>query len=165
MHKLFEELRQQVLFATDGMAGPEFHRHPEGKWSSAEILEHLTLAFSGTVKGCDRCIKENKALASNPSWKQRLGTFVLIECGYFPSGRSAPKQVIPSGGNKVNPVQELFDQLQAMDAALAECESRFGSKDYVLTHPILGPLTIRQWRKFHLVHTKHHMKQIKVLRS
>jgi hypothetical protein len=34
-----------------------------------------------------------------------------------------------------------------------------------LDHPILGPLTGGQWRKFHLVHGLHHVKQIRRLRE
>jgi hypothetical protein len=30
---------------------------------------------------------------------------------------------------------------------------------------VLGPLTIPQWRRFHLVHTQHHMKQVARLRA
>jgi hypothetical protein len=30
----------------------------------------------------------------------------------------------------------------------------------MLDHPILGPLTVDQWRKFHVVHTEHHVRQI-----
>jgi hypothetical protein len=166
MHRLFEELKQQVLQATEGMQDSDFLKHPDGKWNSAEILEHLTLAFSGTVKGCEKCLLENKTITSNPTLKQRLASLVLVECGYFPSGRQAPKHVIPSGSTTVkDPVRGLFSQLQAMDTALTECETRFGSVVSVMNHPILGPFNIRQWRKFHLVHTKHHMKQINTLRS
>jgi len=165
MNRLFNELRQHVLQATEGMTELDFQKHMEGKWSSTEILEHLTLAFARTVNGCKKCLQENKTLADIPTLKQRLNSFVLVECGYFPSGRSAPKHVIPSGSTKgKDPVQELFTQLQAMDVALAECEVRFGTAVPVMNHPILGPFNIRQWRKFHLVHTKHHMKQIKALR-
>jgi hypothetical protein len=34
-----------------------------------------------------------------------------------------------------------------------------------LDHPILGPFSIAQWRKFHLVHGLHHVKQIQRLKD
>jgi hypothetical protein len=52
-----------------------------------------------------------------------------------------------------------------MDEAIAQCESRFGKQNRLLDHPILGPLTGRQWRKFHWVHGHHHLKQIQGLRQ
>jgi hypothetical protein len=35
----------------------------------------------------------------------------------------------------------------------------------VLDHLILGPLTAAQWRKFHWIHGRHHVKQILRLRE
>jgi hypothetical protein len=52
-----------------------------------------------------------------------------------------------------------------MDALLAQCAARFGARSKVLDHPILGPFSIAQWRKFHLVHGRHHVKQIRRLRE
>jgi hypothetical protein len=46
-----------------------------------------------------------------------------------------------------------------MDRVLAECARRFGAGK-LANHFILGPLSAHQWRKFHWVHTRHHMKQI-----
>ena len=51
-----------------------------------------------------------------------------------------------------------------MDKLIAQCEAQYGARNKVLDHPILGPLTARQWRKFHWVHGRHHMKQISRLR-
>ena len=52
-----------------------------------------------------------------------------------------------------------------MDEAIAQCEQRYGSRAMVLDHPVLGPLTARQWRKFHLAHGRHHVKQIRERRQ
>jgi hypothetical protein len=52
-----------------------------------------------------------------------------------------------------------------MDGIMARCESEFGSHRKVLDHPILGPFSIAQWRKFHLVHGRHHVKQLQYLRA
>jgi hypothetical protein len=52
-----------------------------------------------------------------------------------------------------------------MDQALAQCEERFGKKVKIADHPVLGPIPIAGWRKFHLLHTRHHMKQIDTLTS
>ena len=55
--------------------------------------------------------------------------------------------------------------LAEMDEAINACESKMGSKIRIADHPVLGPLTVAQWRKFHMVHTRHHMKQIVALRD
>jgi hypothetical protein len=62
-------------------------------------------------------------------------------------------------------VTEIGPQITAMDEAIAHCEQRHGKRTRLLDHPVLGPLTARQWRKFHWVHGKHHVKQIQRLRA
>jgi hypothetical protein len=52
-----------------------------------------------------------------------------------------------------------------MDGLITQCETRFGRSTRILDHPVLGPLTARQWRKFHLAHAQHHVKQILRLRE
>jgi hypothetical protein len=52
-----------------------------------------------------------------------------------------------------------------MDRCIALCEEKLGSRRKLLDHPILGPLTGAEWRKFHLVHGLHHVKQIRRLRE
>jgi hypothetical protein len=55
---------------------------------------------------------------------------------------------------------DIGAKIVAMDAIIAQCEARFGRRVQVLDHPILGPLTAPQWRKLHLVHGRHHQKQV-----
>jgi len=59
----------------------------------------------------------------------------------------------------------IAPQILAMDEVIAQCEARFGKRTRVLDHPVLGPLTARQWRKFHWIHGRHHLKQINKLRG
>jgi Protein of unknown function (DUF1569) len=47
-----------------------------------------------------------------------------------------------------------------MDTAIAKAEKKYGSQTPLVDHPILGPLRAAQWRKFHWVHGKHHLKQL-----
>ncbi len=52
------------------------------------------------------------------------------------------------------------ETLQALDAAAVRCEAQFGPRVPVANHPILGGFTVRQWRRFHWSHTRHHVRQI-----
>jgi hypothetical protein len=62
-------------------------------------------------------------------------------------------------------VREEFGQkIAVMDEMITKCEARLG-RGQLLDHLILGPLTGAQWRKFHLVHGRHHVKQILRLRE
>jgi hypothetical protein len=53
--------------------------------------------------------------------------------------------------------------LQAMDASLKQAEQALGNGRSV-SHLVLGPMKIAQWRRFHLAHARHHLKQIAAIR-
>jgi DinB family protein len=131
-----------------------------GKWNIAEILEHLGRAYSGTTLGVQRTIAASKPLARQSDFPSSLRAFIVVGCGYLPSGRAAPKMVVPVGIDPATAFPVAMDNLRQMDTALDEAASRFGAATKLMDHPIIGPLSVRQWRKFHWVHTRHHVRQI-----
>jgi hypothetical protein len=165
MDSYLERLREAIASTTRGMSSEELTRRPEGKWSAAEILEHLYLTYTGTQKAFERCLKAGKPLAGAPTFKQRVSATAVTEFGYFPSGRKSPDPVTPKGMPAEKVVADIGSQIAAMDKLIAQCEERYGSRIKVLDHPVLGPLTARQWRKFHWIHGRHHMKQISRLKA
>jgi hypothetical protein len=165
MDSYLERLRQAITFAIRDMSAEELTRRLEGKWSVAEVLEHLYLTYTGTQKAFERCLKAGKPLAGLPTFRQRVAAAAVTEFGYFPKGRKSPDQVLPRGVAAEKIVAEIGPQIAAMDKAIAECEERYGSRVKILDHPVLGPLTARQWRKFHLAHGRHHAKQIVARRT
>lgn len=60
---------------------------------------------------------------------------------------------------------EIGSKIADMDDFLTQCEEKFGTRKELLDHPILGPLTGAQWRKFHVVHGRHHLKQIQTIKK
>ena len=161
MDSYLERLQQAIASATRGMTADELTRHSEGKWCAAEILEHLYLTYAGTQKAFERCLQAGKPLGGVPTFKQKVAVTAVTECGYFPRGRKSPDQVLPRGMTAEKVVAEIGPRIAAMDAVITQCEERYGARTRVLDHPILGPLTARQWRKFHLAHGRHHVKQIR----
>jgi Protein of unknown function (DUF1569) len=85
---------------------------------------------------------------------------VVVGLGHMPAGRKAPAAAEPKGLPVEKVRNEIGAKMEAMDAIVAQCEARFGSRSPVLDHPILGPLSAAQWRKLHLVHGRHHLKQL-----
>ena len=149
-----------VLDATKG-AGDECRtRRDPNQWSVVEILEHLTRAYSGTAKGFERCVEQGVSLATGATPKQRLQQMVLISFGYFPTGRQAPRHILPTGELDLGAVLDAVRRdLARLDASARRAQQALGSGK-MLDHPILGALTIAQWMKFHEVHTRHHARQI-----
>ena len=139
---------------------------PPGKWSSAQILEHLGLAFSGTVKGMQRCLEAGAPLGHRPTLKQRAMAGLVVGVGYFPPRRKSPAMVEPKGTlGGLGSLRFIREQLIAMDALQQQCEKKFGASVYLLDHPVLGPLKTLEWPRFHWVHTRHHMKQVQSRRG
>lgn len=149
---------------TGGMPVEELAWHREGKWSTAEILEHLSLAFTSTSKAMERVLQQGRCERKRPSAKQWLATLLVVKMGYFPSGRPAPEWTRPRGLEAKDALATIRAAMIEMDKRIAEAENKLGT-GIVAIHPIIGPLTARQWRKFHWVHTRHHMTQVATLRE
>ena len=88
----------------------------------------------------------------------------ICECGYFPKGRKAPPAVqpgettgLPLNGDEL--IADFSSVLATMDQLLNQIEMRAKNAP-VLTHLLLGPLNVRQWRRFHRVHARHHVAQL-----
>jgi len=165
MDPYLQELQDAITGATRGMDAAALARRPDGKWSAAEVLEHLCLTYTGSSKGFERCLQEGRPLARTPTLKERVSTLLVTGLGYFPEGRKAPERTVPRGMAAEEVVKTIEIQIAAMDELITQCEARFGRSTRILDHPVLGPLTARQWRKFHLIHAQHHMKQIGKLRG
>ena len=160
-----EKLRTEVATVMTGLDKEEMLRHPPGKWCAAEILEHLYLTYTGTVKGFGRVLDAGKPLGGKPSWKNRAQAWVVVGFGYMPGGREAPAHARPRGTATEKLLTEIGPEIAKMDTLISQSESLFGKNAKVLDHPFLGPFSAAQWRKFHLVHGLHHVKQIRGLRG
>ncbi|HXE90141.1 MAG TPA: DinB family protein [Terriglobales bacterium] len=165
MHPDLAQALQAIDAATRDLTADQLSRHAEGKWSAAQILEHLSITFGSTERVLAKCVESGQCRATAPTLYHRVAAFLLTDIGYFPSGRAAPEFTRPQGIPPEKAMQQIRDNLAAMDAVLSRCEERFGLKVKIANHPVIGPLSVRQWRRFHLIHTRHHMKQIERLRS
>jgi hypothetical protein len=165
MDSRLEKLKENLESAVEGMSREQLGWHLPGKWCAAEVLEHLYLTYTGTIKGLEKVITSDKPLATRASMAHRVRTFVVVGLGHMPAGRKAPAMVQPRGLPAEQVRNEIGAKLVAMDGIIAKCEARFGRQVKLLDHPILGPLTAKQWRKLHLVHGRHHQKQLLRLRE
>jgi hypothetical protein len=160
-------LQEEIASAVAGLSAEQLGWHPPGKWCAAEVLEHLYLTYTGTVKGFQRVVAAGTPVTktAGQTWPQRARTLVVVGFGYLPSGREAPPVARPRGVPPEKVRAEIGPKIAEIDDIIAACERKLGSHRKLLDHPILGPLTASQWRKFHLVHGLHHVKQIRLLKA
>ncbi len=159
------QLNRALHEAVQSMSPQEWTWHPAEKWCAAEVLEHLYLTYTGTIKGFERVLQGGKAMATRSSIKHRVRCMLVLGFNYLPTGRKSPPTALPKGLPMEKVQSELATKLAAMDRIISECEERFGRDTKILDHPALGPLTGAQWRKFHVIHGRHHEKQLRQLRE
>jgi putative oxidoreductase len=165
MDSRLEKLKRNLESAVGGMSSEQLSWHLPGKWCAAEVLEHLYLTYAATIGALEKVITNGKPLATRASIAQRVLTFLVVGLGHMPAGRKAPAIVEPRGLPVEQVRNEIGAKLVAMDTTIVQCEARFGRQVKLREHPILGPLTATQWRKLHLVHGRHHLKQLLRLRE
>ncbi len=151
--------------ATSGMSDEQMVWHLEGKWSATEILEHLTLAYGRTAERMKKLLEEQGLPeVRRGTVKERTGALLVLRLGRIPPGRKAPEGLLPKGMGVAESRSRIEEKLLQVDQAIGACERRFGGTNNILVHTVLGPLSAAQWRRFHCVHTLHHMKQIQAIR-
>lgn len=150
-----------ILDATSGVTPEAGSRRAGDRWSVAEVVEHLQRTYSGTAKGFERCLEKGTPLATGASLKQTAQTFAMLNFGYFPAGRAAPKHVVPTGKVALPDVIDgVKKDLMWLDETAGRVAKAFGAVK-VMDHPLLGAFTVDQWLRFHVAHTQHHEKQIR----
>jgi hypothetical protein len=161
MEPYLKRLPAELEAAIGGVTDEAMQKAPVGKWNSAQILEHLYLSYRGTNRGIAKCLEAGKPLATVATLKHRLSAWVVTRLGYFPEGVKSPGIAVPRGMPREEVRQTIFEEIQKMAAGLVECERRFGAKTKIMDHPIVGPLTVNEWRKLHWLHGRHHARQIR----
>jgi hypothetical protein len=63
----------------------------------------------------------------------------------------------PAGVRELN--ERLENSIESLDATLDQYRQRFGL-ERVGRHFLLGPLRVDQWRRYHVLHLRHHLRQM-----
>lgn len=171
MHDDLQRLGTEAAAALAGLSARQTQATPPTrpeKWSIQQIAEHLLQTYRATAPAIQARIDKRTPTRAAPSLPQRAGQFLLITLGRFPPGRQAPAAVSPSlpatlrSGDDL--AQRIHTEMLNLDRIMAEAEGMFG-KRRAASHMILGPLSMEQWRRFHLIHGRHHLKQIIAIRK
>lgn len=138
---------------------------PGGGWSYAEVYSHILQADLGSSSALEKCTLSN----CRPTSKGRnLLGLLMLSFGRFPPFPVKAPQAIASK----MPVTKISKE-EARNL-LIKCRKRINevaplihnSSPYCrYKHPRLGMLNARQWFKFILIHSKHHLKQLKRLQN
>jgi hypothetical protein len=135
-------------------------RLSDESWTIADIVEHLAMTERGSMVGVKRAL--GQAEAAQELLAETIGKMDLIRTRIpkVVQKVAAPEFLQPSSRFKEWPAALLaFEQARANTIAMeAAADSAYDSR--VMAHPILGPLTLRQWFYFTSAHTERHTRQI-----
>lgn len=152
--------RDGLRAALDGLPTVEAEAAADGKWSVAQIVEHLDLTYTSNIRGLERRLQKGAPAPRQVTLRQRLTGAVITRLGYFPTGIAAPEAVMPHGRRFAELSAVIEPHLLVLDQRLKDVARAFGTRTPVLNHPIMGPFSVADWRRFHWVHTRHHLRQI-----
>jgi uncharacterized protein DUF1569 len=163
MEPWLDRLRREIEQTTEALTEQDWNRAPQGRWSIAQILDHLGKTYAGTAKMVEEALRQNQGPEPRlrpATLKERIFQFLVVTLGSFPNGRKAPDFIAPQPNCNADALPRTLSQLQRMREALVSAEQCWGSNP-VAIHFVLGPLSAPQWRKLHYVHGHHHVKQIR----
>lgn len=169
MHPDFETLHAAFVAEVAGLSPSVLRAHPDNdpaRWSISQIVDHLSLTYGLTAGSLSDRLEKGRVTQARVTPKQWIVQRCVLTCGYMPPGCVSPRQVWPGDTSENCDSAELLARMRSglasLDEKLVLCEDKFGSRP-VLSHHILGPIGVNQWRKFHLVHGMHHLRQIRRL--
>lgn len=149
-----------VLGPLAGRSDADWYRAPAGKWNAAQIVEHLAISLDGSGKGFDSRRDKppmHRRRRTGPEW---VASLCILGLRWFPPGRQAPAISRPADQVDRAYAETHFREGVERFQRIAP-ELRHRSRDLFVRHPVLGDLTLPEWMRFHLVHCRHHAKQIR----
>ncbi|HSJ08275.1 MAG TPA: DinB family protein [Longimicrobiales bacterium] len=132
-----------------------------GKWSPAQITQHLILAF----EAAQRDIRDGVPMALRTKWYHRLVlrfTYQrrLLRQGIFPSGARAPRESRPA--EVTGTAEELVARFRSLAAELTGDVERARSArpGARITHPYFGSTPLADAMFISARHIHHHRGQL-----
>lgn len=135
----------------------------QGRWCAQQIMEHLILSYEMTSASLSRQLKAGRV----PKNRRSILEFVLrvqtIGIGYIPRGVPTiralrPVRFKPESGAAI--ARRFMAAAEAMDELLVASRKKFGIQACG-EHPLFGVMRVDEWRRYHAIHARHHLKQLR----
>lgn len=155
------ELPELVLGPLRGRPDGDWERGPAGKWTPAQIVEHLALGLNLSAQTL--LTRRNHAPMSRRrrTPAEHVAWFFIMGLRWFPPRRKAPERTTPAQHiDRATAEAHFLAGIEAWDqvdrALLPERRANLFAK-----HPRMGDLTVEEWMRFHVIHARHHARQIR----
>ncbi|HEX3436865.1 MAG TPA: DinB family protein [Pseudacidobacterium sp.] len=151
----------------NGMSKEETQKHTADnseQWSAQQLVEHLILTYRSSSGALEERLRKGRPTKAEVTPQQQVRRERLFVTEIFPEDTQAPERVRPgqidlSALSGVELAELLQRELESMDSLVERCHEAFGQQP-MASHWAFGPLSADEWRKFHLLHGRHHLKQL-----
>jgi hypothetical protein len=155
------ELPTIVLGPLTGRSDADWQRAPAGKWTPAQIVEHLAISMNSSAEKFEHRRAYAPMTPRRRGLVERLAKVAILGVQWYPRGFKAPEPTTPAPGVTRGAAETHFREgLRRWDALERELLPA-RRRDLLVKHPRLGDLTLEEWMRFHVVHARHHAKQIR----
>jgi uncharacterized damage-inducible protein DinB len=163
--KLKDSNQRVINWFTEFPADGFFHREGE-VWSSSDNVDHLIKSHKPIAKALKLPKFTLQAMfgsADQPSRSYETICQVYkdkLAAGAVASGRFLPDQQTPDNPETIK--QDLLSQFSKASAELVSVAEKWNEGDldgYLLPHPLIGKLTIREMLYFTIYHNLRHASQ------
>lgn len=160
LSKNIDEFNQYI----SGLDKSQFESNVDGKWSAGQNLDHLIRSTKPLVLayGLPKFVLKwiyGKANRPSKNFEALVNKYKLkLLAGGAASGRFVPAPVA------FNQKQKLIKKYDGLKKDLLKKLNHWKEKDlddYILPHPLLGKLTLREMLFFTIHHNEHHLLLLK----
>jgi len=167
--------RDEIVAGLDGRFGEvadwfaareeeTFCRGPAGKWTEGQHLDHLVRSVKPlnlALRLPKVALKMQFGTAKGPS--ETLEALTVRYEGLLADGGKASGQFVPPDV-ALEDKEKLIERLRSEGKKLVEAAGKWSEEDldkYVLPHPLLGKLSVRDMLMFTYMHMQHHLDILK----
>jgi hypothetical protein len=142
----------------------EFLFAPAGKWNAGQQLDHLIRAVSPLAQGLRLPkfivrIVFGKSNRPSKTYDELVKKYLLkLQEGGKASRRFVPSEILPQ--NRRKNVELLMKKIARLGLNI-NSYSEQQLDTFILPHPLLGKVTLREMMYFTIYHAKHHLEQTK----
>ena len=163
-----EKAAEQLARYCTALSNEAFFYQPAGKWSAAQQVKHLVMATK-TAQLAFLLPKFIVRLAGGKS-NRPSRTFDELAARYqlkLARGGKASRRYVPkpvaAGYGKERLIREFRAAMHRLISALQERWQEHQADAYIVPHPLLGKITLRELCYFTIFHTHHHLHSITAL--
>ncbi len=159
--KRFSDLPDIVLGPLEGRPDADWQEAPTGKWTPAQIVEHLALALEWCATGFEERRAHDPMVRRPVTFPQRVGKLLVMHFGWFPPFLKAPSRSTPPPHVDRAAAEAHFHRGIERTEGVIKLLLPARARDLFVKHPRMGDLTFPEWLEFHVIHARHHARQIR----